>query len=230
MNLVARKGMLVCALLLAAPNLNAQDPVKSQAEQTRQDYVGDESCRGCHADQVQSYLRTAHHLTSRVPSKESVLGSFAPGKNILNTATSALFFQMESKPDGFYETAVSLSSSSYPRSERIDLVIGSGRVGQTYLYWRKDQLFQLPVSYWVDLDSWVNSPGYRDGTANFERPIVPRCLECHLTYADALLFPRIDTIRILWSWEFPAKGATDRDVRILNVRKRRTSPLSIQSS
>jgi hypothetical protein len=29
------------------------------------------------------------------------------------------------------------------------------------------------------MDGWVNSPGYIDGAADFERPIVPRCLECH---------------------------------------------------
>jgi Cytochrome c554 and c-prime len=28
----------------------------------------------------------------------------------------------------------------------------------------------------------VNSPGYVDGTANFDRAITPRCLECHSTY------------------------------------------------
>jgi hypothetical protein len=53
------------------------------------------------------------------------------------------------------------------------------------LFWDGDQLFQLPVSYWTDL-GWVNSPGYRDGTADFERPIIPRCLECHATYFQAL--------------------------------------------
>jgi len=35
------------------------------------------------------------------------------------------------------------------------------------------------VSYWTELGGWVNSPGYPDGTAIFDRPIIPRCLECH---------------------------------------------------
>jgi predicted CXXCH cytochrome family protein len=59
-------------------------------------------------------------------------------------------------------------------------------VGQTYLYWKDNLLFQLPVSYWVDLGTWVNSPGYRDGTANFDRVVTPRCLECHVTYAESV--------------------------------------------
>ena len=70
--------------------------------------------------------------------------------------------------------------------EAFGLVIGSGRKGQTYLYWKGDELFELPVSYWVELGRWVNSPGYLDGTANFDRPVIPRCVECHATYFEPL--------------------------------------------
>jgi hypothetical protein len=64
-------------------------------------------------------------------------------------------------------------------------VIGSGRKGQTYLYWGdNDQLFQLPVSYWTALGSWVNSPGYGDRTLDFSRPVLPRCLECHASFFE----------------------------------------------
>ncbi len=62
------------------------------------------------------------------------------------------------------------------------LVIGSATKGQTYLYWKRNALFELPVSYWTQLHEWVNSPGYVDGSADFERPVLPRCLECHTTY------------------------------------------------
>jgi hypothetical protein len=67
------------------------------------------------------------------------------------------------------------------RSERMDIVTGSGRRGQSYLYWSSDdRLYQLPISYWTML-GWANSPAYPDGRANFDRPIPPRCLECHVT-------------------------------------------------
>jgi hypothetical protein len=89
---------------------------------------------------------------------------------------------MEAKQTNFFQTARAAATA---RTERSALVIGSGDKGQTYLFWDEDQLFQLPVSYWTDL-GWVNSPGYRDGFADFERPIIPRCLECHATYFEAL--------------------------------------------
>jgi Cytochrome c554 and c-prime len=159
----------------------------------RADYVGDDACRSCHADKVDSFHQTAHYLTSRMPDEKLILGSFAAGNNLLKTANPNLSFRMDERhTDGkteFFQTAVAgTPPHTSERAEQFAFVIGSGGKGQTYLYWNDDLLFQLPVSYWRDL-GWVNSPGYRDGFANFDRPIIPRCLECHATYFESLPRP-----------------------------------------
>ena len=152
----------------------------------RSDMVGDGACSSCHREKVEGFHQTAHYLTSSLPSKDSILGNFTPGANVLRTSNPDLSFRMEEKEASFFQTAVEgAAPDSESRTERFGLVIGSGGKGQTYLYWRGDRLFQLPVSYWKEL-GWVNSPGYRDGEVNFERPIIPRCLECHATYFAAL--------------------------------------------
>ena len=66
----------------------------------------------------------------------------------------------------------------------MDIVTGSGNHGQSYLYWQGDELYEMPVSYFSEIDQWVNSPAYWDGTADFARPIRPRCLDCHATYFE----------------------------------------------
>ena len=145
-------------------------------------YVGDAACQSCHQDKVETFHHTSHYLTSRLPEKDSILGSFAADGKVMKTSNPELFFRMEQKGDDFFQTAVEGTDPFITlRSERFAFVIGSGGKGQTYLFWKNDDLFQLPVSYWSEL-GWVNSPGYRDGTANFSRPIIPRCLECHGTY------------------------------------------------
>jgi len=155
----------------------------------RENYVGDDACRKCHEDRVQSSHRTAHYLTSRLPDKDSILGSFDAGANVLKTSNPDLFFRMEARSDGFFQSAVQgIEPYTSSRTERFDLVIGSGGKGQTYLFWKSDLLFQLPISYWREI-GWVNSPGYRDGVAYFDRPVIPRCLECHGTYIDSLAPP-----------------------------------------
>jgi hypothetical protein len=154
----------------------------------RSQYVGDPACGECHQDRFNTYEKTAHNLTSQLANKSSILGTFAPGTNTMITANPNLTFQMDQKGDEFFQSAIWTSPDDGPprtRTERLDLVIGSGGKGQTYLYWRDNQLFQLPVGYSTVFHRWIISPGYIDGQADFERAVIPRCLECHATYFDA---------------------------------------------
>jgi len=163
----------------------------------RPGYAGDGSCAGCHRQQSLSYLRTAHRFTSQLPTPESVHGSFAPGTNVLtivapnnDSGEPSLQFRMDHEAGRYYETAITGFGTQLQRQrESIDIVTGSGKRGQTFLYWQGDQLFELPVSYWTAGHRWINSPGYDDGTANFSRPIYPACMECHASY----LRPRSDS-------------------------------------
>lgn len=141
--------------------------------------VGDASCLSCHRQKA-TFEQTAHHLTSQVPTRAAIDGSFRPGENVLPTSNAALIFRMDSTVSGYYQTAViGRGTDTTRRTGRVDIVAGV-RKGQSYLSWRGDRLYQLPVSYWRGI-GWINSPGYHDGVANFDRPIAPRCLECHAT-------------------------------------------------
>jgi hypothetical protein len=100
-------------------------------------YAGDQACSPCHAREFETYERTAHHLTSRLPEQSSILGTFTSGKNTLKTENPELTFKMSASARGFFETATEgLPPNTRSRTEQIDVVTGSGRVGQTYLYWR----------------------------------------------------------------------------------------------
>lgn len=162
-----------------SPQPSFSFPEKKPAAVTA--YVGDEACTSCHQKEADTYGRTAHARTSSQPSEDSIHGRFSAGANVLRTANPDLLFLMEATGQGLYQKAELRTSTSgiLERAERIDVVIGSGRKGQTFLFWDGDRLFQLPVSYWTEMGEWVNSPGYDEGTANFDRPIAPRCLECH---------------------------------------------------
>jgi len=137
-------------------------------------------CKACHEKIVTTFVQTAHFQTSAEATAQSIKGSFAAGHNLLRTRADGIYFKMEQRKGAFYQTGVD-SAHSRARTERIDLVVGSGRRGQSYLYWRNGLLFELPVSYLAGIDQWINSPGYADGEIDFARVIVPRCLECHST-------------------------------------------------
>ena len=150
--------------------------------------VGDSTCLSCHADK-KSFEATAHRLTTRLPSRAAITGNFGDGGNLLRTTNPYLHFRMDADSTGFTQTAVSgKAPDTTSRTERVAFVAGSGRKGQSFLYWKGDHLYQLPISWWASLGTWINSPGpaYHDGKANFDRAIAPRCFECHATWIEAV--------------------------------------------
>jgi hypothetical protein len=172
---------------------SAQNAPRKPLLVPRSEYVGDEACARCHADKAESYDKTAHHLTSQLATKNTILGTFGPGENIMRTSKGNLQFRMEVKNDKFFETAVwGAPPNEKTRTHSLDVVIGSGVQGQSFLYWDDDQLFGLPVGYSTIMHRWINGPGYVDGTANFDRGIIPRCLECHAAYFESK-FPSADS-------------------------------------
>ena len=104
----------------------------------------------------------------------------------MHTSNPYVHFKMTATPDGFFQSAIEEPGpgKTISRTERIDIVAGEPRKGQSYLFWKGDQLFQLPVTYWVETNSWVNSPSYPDGSPHFDKDIIPRCLECHASYFE----------------------------------------------
>ncbi len=170
---LALVGLASVGACRTAPPAEPTGPVDALANELA-------SCAPCHQPIVERYRQTAHYATSAPATATTIKGSFAAGRNLLRTRDSAVSFQMEHRDARFYQTAVD-ARTKRSRTESIDIVIGSGRRGQTFGFWRDGILVELPVSYLTAPDTWINSPGYPDGQIDFSRVVVPRCLECHST-------------------------------------------------
>ena len=144
-----------------------------------EEFAGSETCIKCHKSITDSHIQTPHFLTSRPGTIETIKGNFDSGKNVfvLNERLKVL---MEKTPSGLVQCA--FVAGKEVDKKTMDITLGSGRQGQTYLFWQDDALFQLPVSYHAPSDDWSNSPGYPTDQILFNRSISARCLECHSTY------------------------------------------------
>lgn len=141
-------------------------------------YAGMKACLGCHKGIGDSYLHAAHEMTSRAADMHSVAGSLAargnefvygPGRKVAMQQRDSGLFQVAVKPNG-------------QEAHRFDIVVGSGRKAQTYLYWKGEGVFQLPVSFFVTQQSWANSPHYPMDSIWFGRAVDVGCFECHASY------------------------------------------------
>lgn len=142
------------------------------------EYAGGQACAVCHKDIYDAHIHTAHYHTSEPADEKNVRGSFADGRNTFQFSENE-YIAMERRKGHLYQVDYLNGKESLAAS--IDITTGSGKRGQTYLYWEDNKLFQLPISYFTPLDRWTNSPGYAN-RVRFNRPITVRCLECHSTY------------------------------------------------
>ena len=150
----------------------------------QQGFVGPDSCRECHQEYYDGFVQTAHYRTSALASSDSILGSFKPGENTMETRQPGFRYELVEEGGRYAQKLlVDENKKTYHHQRPFDIVTGSGNIGQTYLYWEDEYLFQLPIS-WFSRGGWVNSPGYPDGLANFARPVRESCMACHATKVD----------------------------------------------
>jgi hypothetical protein len=148
-------------------------------------FAGSASCEGCHKNIYDSHIHTAHFLTTRPASASYIKGSFNSGKNKYYYNQSVAV-AMEKRADSFYQ--VEYYKTTERKARKFDIVVGSGTMGQSYLYWLNNHLAQLPITWFTAAEQWSNSPGFPDRVV-FNRPITARCMECHTTFIKTLSEP-----------------------------------------
>lgn len=165
-------------------------PVQTQnaaAEESQRDAI----CSGCHLDLVGQYRHTAHATASQPANVSTVLGRLLPPNNRLVIREArpgpGLTYFIDRGAHGLQQRSVRGVEGAWEEHHAsMDVVIGSGVRGQSFLGWQDDRLFELPVSWWREGNRWINSPGYPDGSVQWDRPATSRCLECHMDVARPL--------------------------------------------
>ncbi len=141
-------------------------------------WVGAAVCGECHKENYEGAIHTSHFKTTFAITNTPP-GHFDGKGSFMRSGNPRLHYEMSEEGGRYFQTAVESGKPIHKAS--FDVAIGSGKLGQTYATWVKDALFELPVTYFTPIDSWVNSPGYPPKSAHFERPLNNGCLDCHAT-------------------------------------------------
>lgn len=172
----------LCSILSKCIDIDNKQTEVISADIEFEQFTGSAKCANCHKSIYDSFVSTGHCLTSQPVTQNNIKGSFEKGKNIYHDNPD-LSILMEKTDSGLYQ--VEYLKGIKTLAQRLDISIGSGVRGQTYLSWQNNYLYQLPVSYLTSINSWVNSPGNLNHIV-FNRPINSKCLECHTTYAKVI--------------------------------------------
>ncbi len=169
-------------LVVLPPRLLAPPEMAEAATAVASDpgYVGPDACAECHADRVAAVRRTSHFLTSAPVSHESMRAPVDASASVGNV--SGLRIDVSERAGEMWQLAVD-DARDDRMSRRMDVIIGSGKIAQTFLSWQKDRLYELPATWFAQV-GWRFSPGYWEDRVDFSRPIYGQCLECHALWAE----------------------------------------------
>ena len=180
---------LVCASLRRAEARQNESPVPAQATQSQPylntrlgvEYVGDESCRKCHASVYQTFKQTGMGRSVSIPSPDD-LREFAKPVRIVNQKLNQTYSIYTRDGKIIHEESESDSKGHVIFSETHEIAysVGAGDVGKSYLVAKGDSLFVSPISYYERIRGWDLSPGYEQGAFHgFTRRVVDLCVDCH---------------------------------------------------
>ncbi|MBW8685692.1 multiheme c-type cytochrome [Chitinophaga rhizophila] len=153
-----------------------QSSIKDNTDIRGEQFAGSSSCISCHKQVYDTYASTGHFNTSAPATAKTVKGSFAPDHNTFSY-TNGSHVIMESRDSGLFQ--VEYKGSALQAAHRFDIVMGSGRKAQSFLSWKDGKYYQLPLSYFVPVHSWANSPGFPPAYPKFDRIIPGTCFGCH---------------------------------------------------
>jgi hypothetical protein len=175
-----RLGFVSCFLISCIAILSqciTKEPRRAAEQDLRGDaFAGAAACAGCHRSIYDTYIATAHFNTSSPASRSNVKGSFTAPHNVFNYSND-IKVVMEERDSALFQAGY--LKGVLKEAHRFDIIIGSGQKAQTYLYWKDGKYFQLPLSYFVPVHDWANSPGFPPSHPKFDRMIPSTCFGCH---------------------------------------------------
>lgn len=180
-------------LLSRAPQ-KAHNTPKAQAAGTkpekveRDDYVGSQECATCHSDIYEKYLRTDMGR-SMVKVNASSLKTIPTVASLVDGHLNRRF-ELEIRNGDLYQSEFELGKNGeevFRDTRKIEWIIGAGNNGFGAIVRSGDYLFEAPLSYYSNTQSWALSPGYEYADYGFTRPILPGCVVCHSGYPQLSL-------------------------------------------
>ncbi|MTH16988.1 cytochrome c3 family protein [Flavobacterium sp. LC2016-01] len=145
------------------------------------DYAGSESCIQCHQTQYDMALKSSHFKATAPAISGNVLGEFDKGDHtfIYDKDTKLV---MEKHGDSLFQ--VLYKNGKKVEAHSFDIVFGI-KHAQTSVYWRNNNTYELPLSYYNAINNWATSPGFPADKPYFDRMVVKDCYSCHASNASS---------------------------------------------
>jgi cytochrome c554/c'-like protein/tetratricopeptide repeat protein len=158
---------VVLILALSVPGLSKTAP--------QDGYVGNEPCARCHSSIYQSYQRTAMAHASGPAIETLPPAEFAH-------KPSGVHYRIYTEGGHAWLSFERPGDPSVRGKKQLLYYIGSGRRGRSYLFETDGFLFESPVNWYANAQTWDMAPGYQAAREiPLNLPAYTSCLHCHVS-------------------------------------------------
>ena len=161
--------------------LNHHDSVK---------YVGMQQCRACHAAIYNSFIETGMGKSFDLATPQKSSANFKK-HHVVYDKFKNLYYHPYWKYNSMYILEYRLQGidTIYKRTEKVDYIIGSGQHTNSHLMNVNGFIYQLPLTWYTQLQKWDLPPGFENGNnSRFNRTIEFECMSCHNAFPNVTDF------------------------------------------
>jgi Tfp pilus assembly protein PilF len=189
------KKKLLFALVIAAatlPGLFCNTPEKVVTENpvspwrnvydTAAQYVGMQTCRGCHEEVYQTFIQTGMGQSFNYATKTKSAADFAPAHALVYDSALDYYYKPFWDKDSLciLEYRLSGTDTVHKRLQRVTYIIGSGQHTNSHIFNINGYLYQAPITFYTQKHQWDLAPGFEKGASSrFQRLIQLECMSCH---------------------------------------------------
>ncbi|MFO0322785.1 MAG: tetratricopeptide repeat protein [Bacteroidota bacterium] len=151
-------------------------------------YVGINTCKLCHQDIYNTFIKTGMGKSFDVATKQKSSGNFESSiihDNIGDFSYKAFWLHDSLQ---ILEYRLQKKDTIYKRQETVNYIIGSGQHTNSHIQSINGYLNQMPMTYYVQKQKWDLPPGFENGhNSRFSRKIGLECMSCHNNYPEFVL-------------------------------------------
>lgn len=151
-------------------------------------YVGINTCKLCHQDIYNTFIKTGMGKSFDVASKTKSSGDYH--NSIIHDKIGDFYYKAFWQNDSlrFLEYRLQGRDTIYKRLETVNYIVGSGQHTNSHIQSVNGYLNQMPMTFYTQKKQWDLPPGFEDGhNSRFMRKIGLECMSCHNNYPEFVL-------------------------------------------
>lgn len=144
-------------------------------------YVGMETCRSCHANVYDTYIKTGMGQSFGLATREKSAAEYGTHQVVYDSINNFWYHPFWQNDSLFIkEYRLAGTDTTHQLIRQIDYVIGSGQHTNSHLLSQNGYITQAPITYYTQSGRWDLAPGFEGGfNSRFSRIIGHECMTCH---------------------------------------------------